>query len=968
MIRLILLLFIATTLQLHAQETYPVNGTRELPLKEVVYTHANVQVNSDVLLKDACLHVKDGKIVGIYESYKKLKGVPEINLSGAYIYPSFIDLYSDYGIEHSPKKDHNKAPQFTSDKPGPYSWNEAVHPETNASEMFHSDKKSAERYRSMGFGLVLTHLEDGIFRGTGSLVNTAEQSDLIAMEFPQAASAMSFYKGSSSQDYPRSQMGAIALIRQTYYDAQWYSRQSDEINLSLSALNTQSKLPAIFEIKDPQDVFRVYRIAEEFNKTYIVKASGYEYRWIEDLEKVKERVQFILPLTFDKAPKVSNPLLADMVSTTQLYDYYYGPHNARIMNEHGHTFCFTAHGLKSDKEFFAALKKLKESGLNEEAILKALIETPAQLINHPELAGIKIGSTAHFFITDGSIFDDHVSILTTVIKDLEYKNTDLIHHSIPGKYQFSLNGETIELDIHKPLNKPSIKLKTGKAKFISLEHEYAFVMSINDINYQVNLSGNQLVASTLDNNTVSSIVLNKIGPVDEPEKDTTELKPKVLPVPFSMDYAYVDPSESYYAITNVTIWTCEKEGIVEEGTVIIQNGKIKACGVNVKVPNGAKEIDGTGMHLTPGIIDEHSHIAIYRGVNEGTQAVTSEVRIGDVLNAQDINIYRQLSGGVTSSHLLHGSANPIGGQTALIKMRYGGSALDLTFDPDFKFIKFALGENVKQTNWGDHQTVRYPQTRMGVEQVFVDAFTRATSYKLIDPEFRRVDLELEALVEIMESERFITCHSYQQGEINMLMHVADSFGFTVNTFTHVLEGYKVADKLAEHGAAASTFADWWAYKYEVIDAIPYNAALLQKSGVLTAINSDDAEMGRRLNQEAAKTIKYGGLSEIEALKLVTINPAKMLHIDDRVGSIKVGKDADLVLWTAHPLSLYAQVHTTFVDGLIYYNIDMDRIAREQIAKRRAAMISGLSDVKQTADPKPEENRMYHCDDNEDENN
>ena len=368
----------------------------------------------------------------------------------------------------------------------------------------------------------------------------------------------------------------------------------------------------------------------------------------------------------------------------------------------------------------------------------------------------------------------------------------------------------------------------------------------------------------------------------------------------------------------------------------------------------------------PGLIDEHSHIAIFRGVNEGTQAVTSEVRIGDVLNAHDINIYRQLAGGVTTSHLLHGSANPIGGQTELIKLRYGMAPEDLKFDPEFKFIKFALGENVKQTNWGDHQKVRYPQTRMGVEQVYVDAFTRAISYRLVPPEERRTDLELEALVEILESERFITCHSYQQGEINMLMHVADSFGFTVNTFTHVLEGYKVADKLEEHGASASTFSDWWAYKFEVNDAIPYNAALLTLMGVTTGINSDDAEMGRRLNHEAAKAMKYGGLTEIQALNLVTINPARMLHIDDRVGSIAIGKDADLVLWTGHPLSIYSQVYLTWIDGVIYYSMSRNRAAFLEIERRRAIMLEMAAKKKQEADPKPSENKLYHCDDNEDE--
>jgi len=329
--------------------------------------------------------------------------------------------------------------------------------------------------------------------------------------------------------------------------------------------------------------------------------------------------------------------------------------------------------------------------------------------------------------------------------------------------------------------------------------------------------------------------------------DKTEVIGKVI-YPFGAYGQTSLPKQQKWLLKNATIWTNEKEGKLENADVLIEGGKIKQVGKNLPSA-GATVVDATGKHVTAGIIDEHSHIAITKGVNEGTQAVTSEVRIGDVLDPEDVNIYRQLAGGVTSSHLLHGSANPIGGQTAFIKLRWGKDAEGLKFENTDGFIKFALGENVKQSNWGDDQRDRFPQTRMGVEQVFVDGFQRATEYKrnAQNPNRRR-DLELDALVEILDSKRFITCHSYVQSEINMLMKVADTFNFRVNTFTHILEGYKVADKMKIHGANASTFSDWWAYKFEVIDAIPYNAALMAKVGVNVAINSDDAEMARRLNQ------------------------------------------------------------------------------------------------------------------------
>jgi imidazolonepropionase-like amidohydrolase len=315
------------------------------------------------------------------------------------------------------------------------------------------------------------------------------------------------------------------------------------------------------------------------------------------------------------------------------------------------------------------------------------------------------------------------------------------------------------------------------------------------------------------------------------------------------------------------------------------------------------------------------------------------VRIADNLNPDDINIYRQLSGGVTTSHILHGSANTIGGQTQLIKLRWGANDEDLKFKGSAPFIKFALGENVKRSPANAGQQNRFPDTRMGVEEVLTDAFTRAKDYERSWKEYEsarnkkgmtapRKDLELDALVEILNNKRFITCHSYVQSEITSAMRVADKMGYKVNTFTHILEGYKVADKMKTHGANASTFSDWWAYKMEVQDAIPYNAAIMSRVGLNVAINSDDAEMARRLNQEAAKIVKYGGVSEEEALKMVTLNPAKMLHVEDKVGSLKVGKDGDIVVWTDNPLSIYARPDYTIVDGTIYF----DRLKDEQMQK------------------------------------
>ena len=441
------------------------------------------------------------------------------------------------------------------------------------------------------------------------------------------------------------------------------------------------------------------------------------------------------------------------------------------------------------------------------------------------------------------------------------------------------------------------------------------------------------------------------------------------------------PLQENIIFKNATVWTNEEEGIVKNYDVIISNGKIIAAGFSLNTEEYFKNlefklVDATNLHITSGIIDEHSHIAISKGVNEGSNAVTAEVSIGDVINPNDHNIYRQLAGGTTAAQLLHGSANPIGGQSAIIKFRWGESAENMKIIDAPKFIKFALGENVKQSNWGDYERIRFPQTRMGVEQVFYDAFYRAKEYKKNWEDYNnlsskeklntpppREDLKLNALVEILSSEMFITCHSYIQSEINMLMYIGDSMGFNVNTFTHILEGYKVAEKLQAHGAGGSTFSDWWAYKFEVNDAIPYNAALLNEAGVVTAINSDNAEMGRRLNQEAAKAVKYGNTSQEDAWKMVTLNPAKLLHLDHRMGSIKSGKDADIVLWSANPLSVYAKVIQTYVDGKLMFDIENDKKTFKRDLEERMRIIELMAKEKNSKIKKlkPDKEKHYHCD-------
>jgi imidazolonepropionase-like amidohydrolase len=406
-------------------------------------------------------------------------------------------------------------------------------------------------------------------------------------------------------------------------------------------------------------------------------------------------------------------------------------------------------------------------------------------------------------------------------------------------------------------------------------------------------------------------------------------------------------------IRNATVLTVTK-GTLQNADLLLRDGKIAQIGQGLTAPAGARVIDASGKYVMPGIVDPHSH-TMADAINEGARSVTSMVRIKDVLNPTDISIYRQLAGGVTTINVLHGSANTIGGQNATVKLKYGRSVADMLFPGAPPGIKFALGENVTQKSSQERNRVsgrplRYPATRMGQEEILRDAFMRARDYKAAWDDYRarvkkgeknlvapRRDLELEPLVEVLDGTRLVHAHSYRADEMLMLLNLAKEFGFTVKTLQHGLEGYKIASEIAAAGTGLSTFADSWSYKIEAYDAIPYNVAILMRHGVLTTINSDSDERARRLNIDAAKMMRYGGLTEDEALKTITYNGAAQLGVQDHVGSIEVGKDADLAIWNGHPLSVYSNVETTFIDGEIFFDKQRDLAMRAEQAKERAEL-------------------------------
>lgn len=984
------------------QQTFPVNGINDNRHTTYAFSNAKIYVDYKSVIDSATLIIKDGYIIAVGKNISIPKDAITYNLKGKYIYPSFIELYSDYGIteQRTKSKDVN-TPQFLSNTKGAYGWNQAIRPEIDAYKYFDVDKSKAEELKSLGFGTALAFNRDGIVRGSGVFVSLADLKDNEVIIKDRAAANFSFDKGSSTQDYPGSLMGCIALLRQTYYDTKWYKQfltivSSPEFNISLDAFNKLSPLPVIFDVRDKQSALRANKIAKEFSTSYIIKGGGDEYQRLKEIKATG--ATFIIPLAFPDGFDVTDLFDANAVSLSDMKHWEQAPFNAYYLYKEGVPFAFTTDKLKDKKDFLKNIRKAIDCGLPEEEALKALTQTPAKIINVQNITGeLKQGMMANFFISSKKFYEKDNIIYENWCKGNRYliKSTD--PNDMRGNYTFNAGSKKYVLKFKGEIEKPevqvlddSIKLQTnftGTSSSFTIQYESKkggnkeFIRLNGSYNSgKQNLSG---TGQLTDGGWFTWIANFDSAYVTQIKVDTSKIeKPTAGNTWFpNMAFGNIEqPKAKTVLFKNATVWTNEKEGILQNTDVLIQNGKIITVAKNIDAAKytGVEIVDATGKHISAGIIDEHSHIAATGDLNECTQSVTSEVRIADIIDADDINIYRQLSGGVTAAHILHGSCNPVGGQTQLIKLRWGKAADELKFEGADSFIKFALGENVKQSNWGDNNTSRYPQTRMGVEQTYINAFTRAREYqnsiknfeassKVKTPQPRK-DLELDALSEILNSKRFITCHSYVQSEINMLMHVADSFGFKVNTFTHILEGYKVADKMKKHGAGGSSFSDWWAYKFEVYEAIPYNGKIMHDIGITVAYNSDDAEMARRLNQEAAKAVKYGGVSEEEALKFVTLNPAKLLHVDNQVGSIKPGKDADVVLWSDNPLSIYARALQTYVDGVKYYDANDDEAKQRANTTERARIIQKMIDAKAKGEKvkrvSSAQKELKHCNDQE----
>ncbi|TWU45177.1 isoaspartyl dipeptidase [Novipirellula aureliae] len=992
--------------------TQPVVGLRDADPSPVLLEGAEVVCRPESTPQPLSILIAGNRIAQVGNNIVPPPGTERRDMTGMRIYAGFIDAMHEVEL-----------PEGLPTEPDRY-WNQNITPEHRAVWFDQDRETELRKLRSQGITAQLLAPKNGIIKGTSCIVLTLDRSHPQHLLRSDAAGHLTLTvpRGQRRDRYPNSPMGAVALVRQAFYDAIWYrdayqvyanDRQvpRPQPNRSLELLSQWIDSGTfVIDAANERMAIRASDLAKEFSLNMIVRGSGYEYCELSQIASSGHPI--LLPVDFPDKPATRT---LESIRETPLrtwMHWHFAPENPGRLHQAGVPFCLTSDGLGDPSTFLKQVRVAVERGLDKTAALSAMTTVPANLLELDDAVGkIEAGMFANLVVTDGELFAKDTKVVETwvagerfsVEKNAIPKQSDALAGTWSIVLPSVLSNTKQSTDAELIMEKASGKT-TAQIRWVNAETETQKVLKLSDIvRSRARLSASAELSKLSDSfaEGVSKLTL-LIGSneksisfvrttltlpdgreVDCPIRRKETATKEVDDAPSPSDSTDSEPTNSKatqpvelvyplgaYGLSEIpdqpnvvlfrgaTVWTSGELGPIQNGDVLVIDGRVADVGSELAVPAGGKVINLKGKHLTPGLIDCHSHIATDGGINESGQAITSEVRIGDFIDNSDIAIYRQLAGGVTTSNILHGSANPIGGQNQVLKLRWGASMDAMKFASAPAGIKFALGENVKRSSG------RYPNTRMGVEQIIRDQFLAAREYDAEQKAWQsgrrqglppRRNLQLEAIAEIQRGERWVHCHSYRQDEILATLDVLEEFNVQIGSLQHISEGYKVADRIAEHGAMASAFADWWAYKFEVYDAIPYNGVILHNAGVIVSYNSDDAELGRHLNVEAGKAMKYGGLSAEQALAFVTLNPAKQLRIDDRVGSIEKGKDADLVVWSGPPLSAASRCEQTWIDGRCYFDLTTDKQLRERDRSTRAKLVqlAQRSPEKPNSQPKKE---------------
>ncbi|MBW3552949.1 MAG: amidohydrolase family protein [Gemmatimonadetes bacterium] len=868
-------------------------------------TNARIVPVSGPVLENGTVVVRDGVIQAVGRNVRVPADAWVLDGSGLAVYPGLIDPMGTLGHPAprggaraggpagggqgggaSSDAEHSWGPE---DRPGTFTWLSA------ADDLDGGDDRIAD-WRDAGYTTALSTLPRGNVTGSAALINLAGDRgrEMVVTPLPLQRVNLDAYR--EFPGYPASLLGAFAYLKQLHYDADHYDaawsayerdprgRTRPEYDRALEPL--RAPVPLLFPAEGRKEILRALETSRAMGSPVIVYGAQQGYEAVDVLKA--GGVPVLVDMDWPRPPRNADP--ADEPTLAQLRAYEHAPTTPARLAEAGVLFAFWTGGLDDPSDARARVKRAVDAGLPAEAALRALTLDPAGILGVSDRVGsIEAGKIANLVLVRGDLLDPDAPIEQVIVDGRRFP---VFHPSAVASRSDRDGMRRERREGGEPGEAPDGR-EEGEAR-----------------------------QGRVDASPAPS------GPVVPMVRDRGPYR-----------------SDAVTLIRNATVMTVAN-GTVEGGDVLIRDGKIAAVGRGLDAPRGARVVDATGLTVMPGIIDAHSHLAA-DAINEGSVNSSAMVRIRDVLDPEDVGMYRALAGGVTTINVLHGSANPIGGQNAVLKLRWGADAADLLFEDAPPGIKFALGENVKR----DRDPDRYPSTRMGQQDVIRQAFLDAQAYQreweaynALSARARRNttpprrDLEMEALAEILRGERLVHAHSYRGDEILQLLRTAEEFGVTIATLQHVLEGYKVADEIAAHGAGASTFSDWWAYKMEAYDAIPHNAALMAERGVLVSINSDSGEEIRHLNQEAAKTIKWGGASPEEAIRFITANPARQLGVADQVGTIEVGRDADLAVFEGDPLSVTSRVRQTYVDGHLYFDVDLDGERRAAIEREKAALL------------------------------